>query len=73
MKLLLTSAFAIAASLSFASADCKDGGCKKKGDGCKKKAEPALTIAFSNESDDGGCKKKGDGCKKDGGCKKKAE
>ncbi len=64
MKLLITSVFALAATLSPLSADGGDGGCKKKkGDGCKKKEnEPALTLNYSNE--DGGCKKKGDGCKK---------
>ena len=69
MKILITSIFAIAATLSPLSADGKDGGCKKKGDGCKKKNEPALTLNYNNE--DGPCKKKGDECKKGGGCKKK--
>lgn len=72
MKLLITSAFAIAATFSSVSADCKDGGCKKKGDGCKKKDEPVLCVSYNNDGKkDGGCKKKEDGCKKDGGCKKK--
>lgn len=66
MKLLIASAFAIAAT--FASVSAEDGGCKKKkGDGCTKKDEPAFTITFDNNCKDGGCKKKGDG----DGCKKK--
>jgi hypothetical protein len=61
MKLLITSVFAFAATLSSVSAE--DGGCKK-GDGCKKKDATTLTVNYSNE---------GDGCKKKGGCKKKED
>lgn len=88
MKLLVATAFALAATFSSLSADSGCGGCKKKGDGCKKD-ETTLNIDFQNDGcNGGGCKKKGGGCKKDettlnidfqndgcngGGCKKKGD
>ncbi len=59
MKSFITTAFALAASLTIASAACSGDGCKKKkGDG----DDPALTTASIVSVDKEACKKKkGDG------------